>query len=76
MRRRLQSKRLPTGGSGASAVPSGSVSEAMNQIGYGLFQEWVVDQSQRRPIDFVREEKGRLPAPTVTEENGLYTEEV
>jgi hypothetical protein len=52
MRRRLRSKRLVTDGSSASVVPTGCASEAMNQIGYGLYLKLVV-QSQRRPIDFV-----------------------
>jgi hypothetical protein len=45
-------KRLLTDGSGASVVPTGSASEAMNQIEYGRYLELVV-QSQRRQIDFV-----------------------
>jgi hypothetical protein len=52
MRRRLQSKRLPTDGSGAFVVTTGSASEPTNQIEFGLYQESRAP-SQGRPIDFV-----------------------
>lgn len=52
MLRRPQRRKLPTDGSGASAAPTGSASEPVNPIGFGLYKESRV-QNLRRLIDFV-----------------------